>query len=183
MSKDRINNTIKKHHDESLYEHSDVSKTLQFLQRSCAFFNMRQHVKTYIKKCLNCQKNKHFTHARYNEMQYRKSSKKSWKEVIMNFITKLFKSKDSTTQKIYDFIMIMINRLTKNVHMIAFKKSYLTKQLKYIVLNRLIQYHEMSEAYINDRDKFITLNYWQIFIFLLETKLKLSTTYHFQTDK
>ena len=63
ISKDKINDTIKKHHDESLYKHFDVNKTLQFLQRSYAFLNMKQHVEAYIKKCFNCQKNKHFTHA------------------------------------------------------------------------------------------------------------------------
>ena len=77
ISKDKINDTIKEHHDESLYEHFDVNKTLQLLRRNCAFFNMKQHVETYIKKCFNCQKNKHFTHAKYDKMQYRKSSKKS----------------------------------------------------------------------------------------------------------
>ena len=55
ISKDKIDEYIKKHHDESLQRHFDVIKTIQFLRQNCQFSNMRQKVKTYIKKCLNCQ--------------------------------------------------------------------------------------------------------------------------------
>ena len=54
---DKINETIKKHHDELLQNYSNVNKTLQFLRQNCQFFNIRQHVETYIKQCHNRQKN------------------------------------------------------------------------------------------------------------------------------
>ena len=38
---------------------------------------MRQRVETYIKKCLNCQKNKHVTHVKYEHIQYMDSPKSS----------------------------------------------------------------------------------------------------------
>ena len=34
---------------------------------------MKQKVETYIKKCHNCKKNKHETHAQYEKIQYQKS--------------------------------------------------------------------------------------------------------------
>ena len=45
---------------------------------------MRQRIETYIKKYLNCQQNKHVTHAKYDKIQYMKSSKLFWDEVFMN---------------------------------------------------------------------------------------------------
>ena len=72
ISDDKIDEIIRDHHDESLQGHSGVSKTLQLLRQTCQFFNMRQHVEIYIKKCLSCQKNKHVTHAKYGEIQYQK---------------------------------------------------------------------------------------------------------------
>ena len=75
ISKEKIDEYIKEHHDESLCDHFDVIKTMQLLRRNCQFLNMRQRVKTYIKKCLNCQQNKHATHTKYEEIQYMKSSK------------------------------------------------------------------------------------------------------------
>ena len=35
---------------------------------------MRQKVEIHIKKCLNYQRNKHATHAKYEEIQYQESS-------------------------------------------------------------------------------------------------------------
>ena len=56
IPEDKIDECIKEHHDGSLQGHSEVFKTLQLLRQHCQFPNMRQHVETYIKKCLSCQK-------------------------------------------------------------------------------------------------------------------------------
>ena len=68
ISKEQINECIKKHHDESLKKHSNVNKTLQFLRQHCSFLRIRQHFETYLSKCFDCQQNKHATHAKYDEI-------------------------------------------------------------------------------------------------------------------
>ena len=77
ISKNKIDEYIKKYHDELLQKHLNVIKTIQFLRQNCQFSNMRQRIETYIKKCLNYQQNKHVTHAKYEKIQYMKSSKSS----------------------------------------------------------------------------------------------------------
>ena len=66
--KNKIDEYIKEHHDESLQKHSKVSKIIQLLKQHCQFSQMRQKIETYIKKCINCQKNKHATHIKYEEI-------------------------------------------------------------------------------------------------------------------
>ena len=73
--KNKIDKYIKKHHDELLQKHFDVIKTIQFLRQNCQFSNMKQKVEIYIKKCFNCQQNKHVIHVKYKKIQYMKSSK------------------------------------------------------------------------------------------------------------
>ena len=41
ISENKIEQCVKKHHDEILRNHSDVFKIIQFLRRKCHFFNMR----------------------------------------------------------------------------------------------------------------------------------------------
>ena len=183
ISKNKINEYIKKHHDESLQSHFDVTKTIQLLRRNCQFPHMRQRIETYIEKCLSCQRNKHATHAKYEEIQYMKSSKASWDEVFMNFIIKLLKLKNSTNEETYDAILVMIDRLIKYCHIIFFKKAYNVEQLKYVVLNRFIRYQKISKKLINDKDKLFTFNYWRTLLSIMGTKFKMSTTYHFQTNE
>jgi len=77
----------------------------------------------------------------------------------MNFIIKLLKSTNSATEERYNLILIMINKLIKYLHIIACKEKFTAKQLKYIVLNRLIRYHDILKELISDRDKLFTSNY------------------------
>ena len=70
ISKQHVDEYIKKHHDDSLQRHSKMMKTLQFLLQHCQFPQMKQKVEAYIEKCHNCKKNKHATHAQYEKIQY-----------------------------------------------------------------------------------------------------------------
>jgi hypothetical protein len=77
----------------------------------------------------------------------------------MNFIIKLSKSANSATEDKYDSILVIINKLIKYSHIIAYKEKFTAEQLRYIVLNRLIRYHDIFKELISDRDKLFTSNY------------------------
>ena len=100
----------------------------------------------------------------------------------MNFITKLPRSKNEIIGIIYDNILIIVNKFSKYAHFIAFKKTYNAKQLKYIILNKLIHYHGIFKKIMSDKNKLFIFNYWRILILMLEIKLKMSTAYHSKMD-
>jgi len=77
----------------------------------------------------------------------------------MNFIIKLPKSTNLATEDRYDSILIIIDKLIKYSHIIACKEKFTAEQLRYIVLNRLIRYHDIFKRIISDRDKLFTSNY------------------------
>jgi len=77
----------------------------------------------------------------------------------MNFIIKLLKSTNLAIEDKYNSILMMINKLIKYSHIIACKEKFIAKQLKYIVLNRLIRYHNILKGLTSDRDKLFTSNY------------------------
>ncbi len=76
----------------------------------------------------------------------------------MNFIIKLLKLTNLTIKNKYNSILIMINKLIKYSHIIACKEKFTIKQLRYIVLNRLIRYYDIFKELTN-RDKLFTSNY------------------------
>ena len=51
------------------------------------------------------------------------------------------------------------------------------------MLNRLIRYQEISKGFINDKNKLFTSNYWRTLLSMLRIKLKISTTFHSQTNE
>ena len=77
----------------------------------------------------------------------------------MNFIIKLSKSADSVIEELYDNILMIIDRLIKYNHLISFNEKYSADQLKFIVLNKLIRYHDILKEITSDRDKLFTSNY------------------------
>ena len=156
---------------------------MQLLRQNCQFLNMRQRIETYIRKCFNCQRNKHVTHVKYDEIQYMKSLKSPWDEIFMNFIIKLSKLRNLTNEETYDAIFVIIDRLIKYCHIIFFKEIYDVEQLKYIVLNRLIRYQGILKKFINDKDKLLIFNYWKTLLLMLKIKFKMSTIFHPQTNK
>ena len=53
----------------------------------------------------------------------------------MNFVIKLSKSKNLTTQKMYNLIIIIVDKLIKYFIMISFCEMYTAEQLRSILLN------------------------------------------------
>ncbi len=59
----------------------------------------------------------------------------------------------------YNSILIIINKLIKYLYIIECKEKFTIEQLRYIVLNWLIQYHDILKELISDKDKLFTSNY------------------------
>jgi len=59
----------------------------------------------------------------------------------------------------YNLILIIINKLIKYLYIIVYKKKFIAKQLKYIILNRFIQYYNIFRKLINNKDKLFISNY------------------------
>jgi hypothetical protein len=77
----------------------------------------------------------------------------------MNFIIKLLKSTNLAIEDKYNSILIMINKLIKYLYIIACKEKFIAKQLKYVILNRPIQYYNILKELTSNRDKLFTSNY------------------------
>ena len=82
-----------------------------------------------------------------------------WNEITINFIIKLSKLINLAIENKYNSILIIIDKFIKYLYIIACKKKFITKQLKYIVLNRIIQYYDILKELISNRDKLFISNY------------------------
>ena len=100
----------------------------------------------------------------------------------IDFITKLPKSKDPVTGITYNSIMVIVNRFTKYIIAVPFKKTHTAEQLGHLLLDRLVRDHRVPITVITDRDKLFTSNYWKTISAAIGTKPKMSTAYHPQTD-
>ena len=102
--------------------------------------------------------------------------------MLIDFITKLPKSKDPVTGITYNSIMVIVDRFTKYLIVVLFKETHTVEQLGHLLLDRLVRDYRVPITVITDRDKLFTSNYWKIISAAMGTKPKMSTAYHPQTD-
>jgi len=173
---------IRDHYDDPLLGHPGVSKTVELLQREYATPRLRTHVEKYIKEYIQCQQNKSARHAKYGQIQFAPVLDTPWKDVTMDFVIKLPKSKDLVTGDIFNLIMVIVDKLTKYAILIPYKETYKAYQLGFILLDKLIRDHGIPESITSDRDRLFTSHYWKTLIAAIGTKLRMSTAYHLETD-
>ena len=77
----------------------------------------------------------------------------------MNFITKLSLSIYSIIEVTYDFILIIVNRLTKSTKFTSFQKSTNTETFIKIFTKVVIANKEISKEVISNKDKLFTSKY------------------------
>jgi hypothetical protein len=58
--------------------------------------------------------------------------RETWQDMALDFITKLPLLKELITSIMYDFIIIVTDRLTKYAYFISYLKSFLAEDLAYI---------------------------------------------------
>jgi hypothetical protein len=105
-----------------------------------------------------------------------------WQDVALDFVTKLSLSKKLMTGVIYDFIMIVTDRLTKYAYFISYFKSFLAENLAYIFHKYMVANHGFPQRIISNKDKLFISRFWKSLIDLLGVHYKLSTVYYPQTD-
>jgi RNase H-like domain found in reverse transcriptase/Reverse transcriptase (RNA-dependent DNA polymerase)/Integrase zinc binding domain/Chromo (CHRromatin Organisation MOdifier) domain len=162
--------------------HQGTDRTLEKMQRTYYFPAMRDFIDKETKKCGDCQRNKSSRHKPYGFMKSPTAPVGAWQSIAMDFIVKLPKSKEPMTQKEYDSILVVTDRLTKYGYFIPYLEESTAEDLAYMFMKHIIANHGIPEEIISDRDKLFTSKFWKSLMDQIGIHHKLSTAYHPQTD-
>ena len=86
------------------------------------------------------------------------------------------------TQKGYNSIWVVVDRLTKVAHFIPVNTTYSGARLAELYISRIVCLHGVPKKIISDRGSQFTSQFWEQLHDSLDTKLHFSTAYHPQTD-
>jgi len=125
----------------------------------------------------NCQPFRYTTHKAHGEMLSLPVPKDTWTSLSMDFITGL-----PTTSRGNDSIMVVVDRLSKMVHLIATTQNVNAVQVAQIYQDRIFALHGLPDNIFSDRNSKFTSAFWQNLQKLLGTNLSMSTAFHPQTD-
>ena len=105
-------------HDSPVSGHFGYAKTLNALRRSYHWVGLKGDVLRYVRQCISCQRIKAERVKMPGELQPLDIPQMKWECISMDFVTGLPK-----TQGGYDSIMVIVDMLTKVVHIIPVKVS------------------------------------------------------------
>ncbi|WVZ58343.1 hypothetical protein U9M48_008622 [Paspalum notatum var. saurae] len=86
------------------------------------------------------------------------------------------------TQKGYDSISVIINRLTKSAHFIPVKTIYHAKTYAELYIARIVSLHGVPQTITSDRGSLFVSRFWEHLQTALGTNLIRSSAYHPQTS-
>jgi IS30 family transposase len=84
--------------------------------------------------------------------------------------------------KQHDFIMVVVDKLTKTTHFILVKTKHKATTIADIYMKEVARLHGVPKAIVSDRNSNFTSNCWKNLFKGFGTNLNLSTTYHPELD-
>lgn len=82
----------------------------------------------------------------------------------------------------YNVILVVVDKFSKYGHFLPMKHPYTTLSVAMTFMQNIFKLHGMPLAIISDRDRVFTSNLWQEMFKPAQTQLRMSSSYHPQTD-
>ena len=84
--------------------------------------------------------------------------------------------------KNYDFILVIIDWLTKIVHYKPVKVTIDVPELAEVILDVVVWHHGLPDLIVTDKGSLFTLKFWSLLFYFLGIKRRLFNTFYLQTD-
>jgi len=150
---------------------------ITMLRKDFFWPNMKREVAKFLARCRECQQvNAEHQHPP-GLLQPLPIPEWKWEVISIDFITGLPRSKRQN-----DYVMVVVDKLSKAAHFIPVKSTYKVVSIADIFMKEVFRLHAIPKIIISDRDVKFTGNFWKSLFKGLDTKLNFSTTYHPQTD-
>jgi len=91
----------------------------------------------------------------------------------MDFITGLLR-----TVKHHDYVMVVVDRLSKIAHFIPIKTTYSASEVAQVFIREIVRLHDIPKEIVSDKDENLTSKFWKELFASLGTELAFNTTYH-----
>ena len=86
------------------------------------------------------------------------------------------------TSRHHDYIMVVVDRLTKVAHFIPVKSTYIASYVAQVFISEIVRLHGVPKKIVSNSDAKFTSKFWKDLFSGLGTELAFNTTYHLQTD-
>ncbi|PNX92763.1 Ty3/gypsy retrotransposon protein [Trifolium pratense] len=167
---------LQEFHNSPLSGHMGIQKTYIRLHENFYWQGMRDDVKHFVSNCLTCQATKYETKKPAGLLQPLPVPSAIWEDLSLDFITGLPPSHGFTV------ILVVVDRFSKGAHFGALPSSFSAYKVAALFLDIICKHHGLPRSLVSDRDPIFISRFWRELFKLSGTKLRMSTSYHPETD-
>jgi hypothetical protein len=167
-------------HAHSILAHLGARKTLWYLRENVWWKDMIKDITDYCASCDVCARTKSTNQKPMGLLHPLKVPTRPWEQIGVDFVGPLPEARNRNGS--YDQVMVVIDHLTSMVHLTPVRGNYRARQIAEVFYETIYRLHGLPDRIISDRDKIFTSIFWQNLHRLMRVNLKLSSTYHPQTD-
>jgi hypothetical protein len=138
---------LKELHNVPYVGHLGYQKTITTVKIQFFWLEMKNDVVYYITNCMECQRVKDEHRHPTGLLQPLPIPEKKWEVITIDFITKF----PSTARK-HDSIMVVVDKLTKDVHFFLVKTTHTTTNIAEIYMREISRLHGILRTIVSDRD-------------------------------
>ena len=157
--------------------HPGSTKMYQDLRRLYWWPGMKKDVAMFISQCLTCQQVKIEHQRPAGTLLSLPIPQWKWEHITMDFVIGL-----PRTQKGFNSIWVIVDRLTKSAHFLSVKTTYSMNQYAEEYIAEIVRLHGVPVSILSDRDPKFTSEFWKSLHRAMGTRLAFSTAYHPQSD-
>jgi hypothetical protein len=137
---------------------------------------MRHAVQKFVANCQVCLQVKSERSRYPGKLQPLLVPTEAWQTISMDFIEGLPKSANASC------ILVIVDKFTKFGHFIPLSHPYTASSVASVFMQIIYKLHGLPASIISDRDPIFTSNFWQSLFKLSGVNLKMSSSFHPQTD-
>ncbi|WVZ22270.1 hypothetical protein V8G54_000814 [Vigna mungo] len=163
-------------HVTSIGGHYGVFRTYRRIPQSLYWSEIKKIVTEFVARCVICQQHKYIVASPQGLLQPLSIPQAIWEEVSLDFIVKFPKSHG------FDAILVVVDSLSKYGHFIALKHPYSARTIVETFTQEIVRLHGIPMSIVSDRDPLFLSVFWRELSKMQGTQLRMSTTYHPETD-
>ena len=141
---------IQELHESKEFRHLGVKEIVRRLARTFVIPQLRSIVQDILGNYLACYQNKPKRHKPYRLLQLLLLLARLQTSVTIDFIVKLLRLLELGSVRLYDTILVIVDRLTKVAKFILTKETIIVEELAYEVTKALISNYKLREQFITD---------------------------------
>ncbi|KAL8120175.1 hypothetical protein AgCh_017351 [Apium graveolens] len=171
-----VSQFIQEFHSTPTGGHSGFLRTYKRISSNLFWNGMKADIMKYVAECTICQQHKYQATSPAGLLQPLALPTAVWEDISLDFISGLPRSQG------YDTLLVVIDRFSKYGHFVLLKHPYTAKKVVEVYAKEIARLHGIPRSIVSDRDPTFLSQFWTEFFKLQGTTLRMSSSYHPETD-